>query len=356
MQQWGSGVGARGASCTDPMRHPPVTDALSGLQKAAILLVSLGPDLAAEVFRHLDEDSIETLSLEMAKLEWVGREHSDAVMQEMAALAQAYDSLMSGGVEYAEEVLRLSLGPERAAELMGRLTSIIERRPFELLRRTAPEQIIAVLQAESPQTVALVVAHLHASLAARVLSSLPAAAQTETALRIAQLEPVSPEVVRQVEAQLRHSLATTGRPEPSRADGVEALADILTHSVRSTERNVLDALDETDPELAEEIRRHLFTFEDIVSLDDRSIQAVLRESDQKDLVLALRGVSQEIRERLLGNLSARAAQMVVDDLESQPPQRRRTVEDAQGRIVAVIRRLEEEGTIILARDQDEIVV
>lgn len=341
------------------MRHLPVShapDRLSGVQKAAVLLVSLGPDAAAEVFRHLGEDDIETLSLEMAKLQWVERAHVQTVCEELAALVQAYDSYMSGGVDYAEQVLRLSVGPERAAALMGRLTTVIEKRPFEFLRRTAPEQIVAVLRAESPQTVALVVAHLHPTLAAQVLASLPAAAQAETALRIAQLEPISPEVVRQVESQLRQSLDTVGRSDPGAATGVEALADILTHSARSTERNVLDGLDDADAELAEEIRRRLLTFEDIVSLDDRSIQAVLREADQKDLVLALRGVSQEIRERLLTNLSARAAQMVVDDLESQPPQRRRTVEDAQGRIVGIVRRLEEAGTIILSRDQEETVV
>ena len=330
--------------------------AVPGVQKAAILLVSLGPDAAADVLRHLGEAEIEALSLEMAKLEWVDQATTDSVREELVAVVEAYESLATGGIDYAREVLELSLGAERAAELISRLTSVIEKRPFEFLRRTPPEQITTVLQRESPQTVALVIAHLHTTLAAQVLSNLPDAAQADAALRIAQLGPISPDVVRQIETQIRQSLATVSHRESTTANGVESLAQILTHSARSTERNVLDTLTETDAELAEEIRQLLFTFEDVAGLDDRAIQAILREADPKDLTLAVRGVSEEIRERILSNMSARAAQMLAEDLQAQPPQRRRVIEDAQGRIVAIIRRLEEAGTIILARGQEDAVI
>ena len=329
---------------------------MPGIQKAAILLISLGSDGAADVLRHLGEDEIEALSLEMAKLQWVDPMATDFVREELVAVVQAYESLAIGGVDYARDVLELALGSERAAELMGRLTSVIEKRPFEFLRRTPPEQIITVLRREAPQTIAVVIAHLHTTLAAQVLSSLTDTAQADAALRIAQLGPITPDVVREIENHIRHSLASVAHRDTTTTTGVEALAHILTHSARSTERNVLDTLSETDAELADEIRQLLFTFEDIAALDDRAIQSILREADPKDIALAVRGVSEEIKDRILSNMSARAAQMLIEDLQAQPPQRRRVIEDAQGRLVAILRRLEDAGSIILARGDQEPVI
>ena len=328
---------------------------IPGRKKAAVLLVALGPDRASEVFKHLHYDEIEALSLEMAKMQHVEPTTTTRVMEELAATVQAYDSIAAGGVEYAREVLERAIGSERAAEIIGRLSSVIEMRPFEFLRRTAPEQIVAFLRNEAPQTIALVVANLHTTLAAQVLANLPEEEQAEIALRIAKMGETSPDVVKQVEDVMRAKLATIVQNEYTTTGGVKSLAEILNHTDRPTERNVLDSLTETDEELAAEVRRLLFVFEDIVKLDDRSIQLVLREADQKDLALALRGVSDEVKTRVLSNMSERGAQMLLEEMEYQPPQRKRVVEEAQGRIVAIVRRLEEAGAVVLSRNEADVM-
>jgi flagellar motor switch protein FliG len=328
---------------------------VTGRKKAAVLLVALGPDRAAEVFKHLHYDEIESLSLEMAKMQHVEPAMTGRIMEELAATVTAYDSIAAGGVDYAREVLERAIGSERAAEIIGRLSSVIEMRPFEFLRRTAPEQIVAFLRNEAPQTIALVVANLHTTLAAQVLANLPEEEQAEIALRIARMGETSPDVVKQVEDVMRAKLATIVQNEYTTTGGVKSLAEILNHTDRPTERNVLDSLTETDEELAAEVRRLLFVFEDIVKLDDRSIQLVLREADQKDLALALRGVSDEVKTRVLSNMSERGAQMLLEEMEYQPPQRKRVVEEAQGRVVAIVRRLEEAGAVVLSRNEADVM-
>ncbi len=278
------------------------------------------------------------------------------MLEELVATVTAYDSLAAGGVEYAREVLERALGPARAMEIIGRLSTVIEMRPFEFLRRTPAEQIVTFLHNESPQTIALVIANLHTTLSAQVLASLPESEQADIALRIARMGETSPDVVKQVEDVIRQKLASVVQQEYSVAGGVKSLADILNHADRSTERNVLDSLSETDEELAAEVRRLLFVFEDIVKLDDRAIQLVLREADQKDLALALRGVSDEVKDRILANMSERGSQMLVEEMEYQPPQRKRVVEEAQGRIVAIVRKLEEAGALVLSRGEADDVL
>jgi flagellar motor switch protein FliG len=336
---------------------PPKSGGLKiqGRKKAAVLLVALGPDRASEIFKHLHYEEIESLSLEMAKMQHLEPTMTTKIMEELAATVQAYDSIAAGGVEYAREVLEKAIGSERAAEIIGRLSSVIEMRPFEFLRRTAPEQIVAFMRNEAPQTIALVVANLHTTLAAQVLANLPEEEQAEIALRIAKMGETSPEVVKQVEDVMRAKLATIVQNEYTTTGGVKSLAEILNHTDRPTERNVLDSLTETDEELAAEVRRLLFVFEDIVKLDDRSIQLVLREADQKDLALALRGVSDEVKTRVLNNMSERGAQMLLEEMEYQPPQRKRVVEEAQGRIVAIVRRLEEAGAVVLSRSEADVM-
>ncbi len=329
---------------------------IKGRKKAAVLLVSLGPDRAAEVFKHLRDDEIETLSLEMAKLQRVDQLTQATVLEELAATVEAYDSLLAGGVDYAREVLERALGPERALEIIGRLSSVIEMRPFEFLRRTPAEQLVTFLRNESPQTVALVIANLHTTLASQVLSNLPGPEQAEIAVRIARMGETSPDVVKQVESVMKKKLDSVVQQEYSTAGGIKSLAEILNHTDRSTERNVLDSLTEADEELAAEVRRLLFVFEDIVKLDDRSIQLVLREADQKDLALALRGVNDDVKERILSNMSERGATMLVEEMAYQPPQRKRVVEEAQGRIVAIVRKLEEAGALVLSRGEEDAVV
>jgi flagellar motor switch protein FliG len=328
---------------------------IKGRRKAAVLLVSLGTDRAAEVFSRLRDDEIESLSMEMAKLQWLEPGIADGVLSELAATVEAYDSLNAGGVDYAREVLEKALGTDRATEIIGRLSSVIEKRPFEFMRRTPAEQVVTFLRNESPQTVALVVANLHTTLAAQVLSALPEIEQPEIALRIARMSETSPEVVRQVEKVMRQKLANIVQQDFNGAGGVQSLADILNHANRSTERNVLEKLTEADEDLSAEVRRLLFVFEDITKLDDRSIQLILREADQKDLALALRGVKDDVKDKILGNMSERGAQMLSEEMEFMPPQRKRDVEEAQGRVVAIVRRLEEAGAVVLGRGEEDVV-
>jgi flagellar motor switch protein FliG len=323
--------------------------AVTGQRKAAILLVTLGPVAAAEVFRHLEEQEIERLSLEMAQVERVSPDVAGAVYDEVAETAAAFEYVAEGGVEFAREVLDKSLGAERAEEIISRLAAMIEMRPFEFLRRTPPDQIAAFLAKESAQTIALTVANLSKSLAAQVLAQLPGERQVEVARRIALMNETSPEVIRDVEDVIRTKLSSVVSQEYAAAGGVKSLADILNNADRSTERKVLETLTETDSELAEEVRMLLFVFEDVVKLDDRSLQTVLREVDSKDLALALRGAGEEVKEKITGNLSQRAAEMLKEEMDYMPPQKRSAIEEAQGRIVAAVRRLEDAGVIELHR-------
>jgi flagellar motor switch protein FliG len=322
---------------------------LRGIEKAAVLLVAIGEERAGEIFRYLGDNEVEALSLEIAKAPKVPSDVCHDVVTEAVQSVLAEDYVAEGGVDYARTLLQKSLGGERAEEIIARLAATIERRPFEFLRRTPPEQISVFLKNESPQTIALVVASLHTALAAQVLSLLPAEEQADVAVRVATMGETRPDVVAQVEAVMKQKLSSVIAAEYSTAGGVKSLADILNHADRTTERNVLDQLAEANGEIAEEVRLLLFTFEDVVKLDDRSIQMVLKEVDQKDLAIALRGVSEDVRARIFSNMSERGAELLKEEIDFQPPQRRRVIEESQGRIVGVVRRLEESGAIVLSR-------
>jgi flagellar motor switch protein FliG len=322
---------------------------LRGIEKAAILIVAIGEQRAGEIFRHLGESEVEALSLEIAKSQKVPTEVCRQILGEAVETVLAEEYIAEGGVQYARSILERSLGSSRAEEVIGRLAATIERRPFEFLRRTPPEQIYVFLKNESPQTIALVIANLHTTLAASVLALLEPEDQAEVARRVAKMSETRPEVVSQVESVMKQKLSNVIAQEYAAAGGVKALADILNHSDRSTERNVLDELAKSEAPLAEEVRLLLFTFEDVVKLDDRSIQMVLKEVDQKDLAIALRGVSEDVRLRIFSNMSERGAELLKEEIDFQPPQRKRIIEEAQGRIVGVVRRLEEAGAIVISR-------
>ncbi len=326
---------------------------LSGRQKAAVLLVSLGAQRASSIFRHLREAEIEQLSLEMSKMESVPVEAVDAVYGEASDNMMAAEYIAQGGLDFAREVLEGSVGEDRAKDIIGRLSAIIEVRPFEFLRRTPPEQIQAFLAGESTQTLALVLANMSTTIGAQVLAQLPPETQAEVAVKIAEMSETSPDVIKDVEAVMRNKLSLVKSEDYSASGGVKGLADILNSADRATERNVIETLAEKDSQLAEEIRMLLFVFEDIVKIDDRGVQLVLKDVDQKDLALALRGVSEEVKQKILGNMSQRGAEMLIEEMEYQPPQRRSVIEEAQGRIVASIRRLEDAGAIVIARGGDE---
>lgn len=334
-----------------PRRH------LTGKQKAAILLVSLGPDLAAQVLKRLTDEEIEDLTLEIATLEKVPPEIRDEVINEFYHMAIAQHYISQGGIEYARQLLERALGPHRAQEIISRLSATLEVTPFEALRRADPLQILNFIQGEHPQTIALILSYLKPEQAAAILGNLPESIRGEVAMRIALMDRTSPEVVREIEAVLERKISTFLTQDFARVGGKKKLIEILNKSDRGTEKSILEALEEKDPELAEEIKSQMFVFEDIVLLDDRAVQLVLRQVDTKDLALALKGASQEVQEKIFRNMSQRAAQMLKEDMEYMGPVRARLVNEAQQKIVNVIRRLEEAGEIVIARGgEDEIIV
>jgi flagellar motor switch protein FliG len=329
---------------------------MKGRQKAAVLLVSLGADAAAEIFKRLRQDEIDELTLEIAALGHVAPSTKREVVEEFYETAVAQQYISEGGIDYARGVLERALGQAKANEVMSRLSSSIHVTPFDFLRRTDAAQIRNVIANEHPQTVALILAHLSAEAAAQVMRALPEDQQADVAMRIALMDRTAPEVIREIERVLERKLSSAIGQDFTSVGGVESLVELLNKVDRPTERTILEALDERDPSLADEVRRKMFLFEDIVVLDDRTIQQVLREVDGKELGIALKGTSNEVKEKIFTNMSERAAAIIREDLEVMGPVRVKQVEEAQQKVVAVIRRLEEAGAINIVRgSEDELV-
>ena len=330
---------------------------LSGRQKAAIFLVTIGSEISSEIFKHLREDEIEALTFEIARLETIEAEDKDRVLIEFKELMMAQDFITSGGIDYARELLEKSLGSQKAIDIINRLTSSLQIRPFDFIRRTDPTHLLNFIQQEHPQTIALILAYLEPEKASIILSSLPHETQSDVARRIATMDRTSPETLREVERVLEKKLSTLSSEDYTSAGGVESIVEILNRVDRSTEKTIIESLEEEDPELAEEIKKRMFVFEDIVLLDDRAIQKVLREVDQQELGKALKAVDNEVQDKIFKNMSKRAATTLKEDMEFMGPIRLKDVEEAQQRIVSVIRKLEEQGDIVVARSgEDEMVV
>ncbi|MFC4184602.1 flagellar motor switch protein FliG [Saccharococcus thermophilus] len=330
---------------------------LTGRQKAAILLISLGPDVSASVYKHLSEEEIEKLTLEISNVRQVTTDEKEEVLEEFHQIALAQDYIAQGGIAYAKEVLEKALGPEKAMNIINRLTSALMVRPFDFARKADPMQILNFIQNEHPQTIALILSYLEPAQAGQILSSLPQEMQADVARRIALMDSTSPDIINEVEQILERKLSTTVVQDYTQTGGIEAVVEVLNQVDRSTERTILDALEIQDPELAEEIKKRMFVFEDIVTLDNRAIQRVIREVDNNDLMLALKVASDEVKEIVFRNMSTRMAETFKEEMEYMGPVRLRDVEEAQSRIVAVIRRLEEAGEIVVARGGgDDIIV
>lgn len=329
---------------------------MKGRQKAAVLLVSLGEHAAAEIFKRLRQEEIDQLTLEIAALGHVAPATKREVVEEFYETAVAQQYISEGGIDYARGVLDRALGADKAHEVMSRLSSSIHVTPFDFLRRTDASQISNVIANEHPQTVALILAHLAPEAAAQVMRSLPEDQQADVAMRIALMDRTAPEVIREIERVLERRLSSAIGQDFTSAGGVESLVELLNKVDRPTERTILEALDERDPQLADEVRRKMFLFEDIVMLDDRTIQQVLREVDAKELGVALKGTSEDVKSKVFANMSERAAALIRDDLEVMGPVRVKQVEEAQQKVVAIIRRLEEAGAInVLRGGEDELV-
>ncbi|MGG4395387.1 flagellar motor switch protein FliG [Paenibacillus thiaminolyticus] len=330
---------------------------LTGRQKAAILLITLGPEVSAQIFKHLRDEEIEQLTLEIANVRKVDAVEKESVMSEFHQICLAQEYISQGGIGYAKEILEKALGSQKAVDIINRLTATLQVRPFDFARKAEASQIFNFIQNENAQTIALVLSYLQTEQASTILSSLPQEKQAEVARRVALMDSTSPEVISQVERVLEQKLSSTVTQDYTSAGGIESVVKILNGVDRGTERTILDSLEIQDPELAEEIKKRMFVFEDIVNIDNRSIQRIIRDIDNADLQLALKVASEEVREAIFRNMSKRMADTFKEEMEFMGPVRLRDVEEAQTRIVSTIRRLEESGEIIIARGGgDDIVV
>ncbi|MGB9682101.1 MAG: flagellar motor switch protein FliG [bacterium] len=334
----------------------PSKKEITGIRKAAALLIALGPDVSAQVMKQLSEEEIEQITLEIANLGRIEPDTRDKVIEEFYQMALAQDYITQGGLEYARQVLEKALGAQKAIEILERLTATLQITPFEFMRKMDAKQILSFIQDEHPQTIALILSYLTPDQAAAILSSLPPELMTEISMRMAKIDRTSPDVVHKVESILERKLALLTTQESTNAGGIKHFVEILNRVDRNTEKTVIEYLEGEDPELAEEVKRQMFLFEDIVILDDRSIQRVLREIDSKDLALALKGAGEEVKQKIFKNMSARASQMLKEDMEFMGPVRVRDVEQAQQRIVSVIRRLDETGEIVVSRGGEEELI
>ena len=333
------------------------SEELSGVQKAAVLLIALGPDKSANVFKHLKEDEIEQLTLEISNTRSVSPAMKDQVLDEFYDVCLAQQYIAEGGVAYAKDLLEKALGAERAKDVIGKLTASLQVRPFEFVRKTDASQLLNFIQDEHPQTIAMILSYLSPSQASMVLSALPPEKQADVAKRIALMDRTSPDVIKEVERVLERKLASLVNQDYTIVGGIDAIVNILNRVDRGTEKHIMESMEIEDPELADEIRKKMFVFEDILSLDDRSVQRVLREVDNNELAIALKGSNEEVQNLIFSNLSKRLASMIKEDMEFMGPVRMKDVEEAQQKIVNIIRKLEDSAEIIISRGGgDEIVV
>lgn len=319
-------------------------------QKAAIFCINIGAEYSAKILKFLRDDEIEMLTVEIAQARKVTIEERDDVLQEFVQLATAEKFIRTGGIGYARDLLERAMGEKRATEILQRLTASLRKRPFDSVRRTDPTHLAGFLQNEHPQTIAVVLAHLSPEQAAVVLTGLPPERQSDVFKRVSTIERTSPEMLREVERVLERKLSAMAAQESSSAGGLPWAVEVLNRVDRSTERKIMEVLSESDPELANEISQQMFLFDDIVTLDDRAIQRVLRDIDMsKDLPMALKASKEEVWRKILANVSKRAGELLREAVEYLGPVRIRDVEEAQARIVAAIRKLEEAGEVQINR-------
>ena len=330
---------------------------VSGIEKAAILLIALGPEKSATIFKHLKEDEIEQLTLEIANTRSISSSLKEGVVEEFYEICLAQQYITEGGIGYATDLLEKALGAEKARDVIGRLTASLQVRPFEFIRKTDASQLLNFIQDEHPQTIALILSYLSSNQAAQIVSSLSPDKQADVARRIAQMDRTSPDVIKEVEKVLERKLSSLVNQDYTIVGGVDAIVDILNTVDRGTEKNIMETLDIEEPELADEIRHKMFVFEDILTLDNRSIQRVLREVDNNELAIALKAANEDVQNIIFENLSSRLATMIKEDMEFMGPVRMKDVEEAQQKIVNIIRKLEDSGDIVISRGGgDEIIV
>ncbi|MDE7415001.1 MAG: flagellar motor switch protein FliG [Lachnospiraceae bacterium] len=333
------------------------SEELKGIQKAAILLIALGPEKSSLIFKHLKEEEIEDLTLEIANTKSVTPQIKDRVINEFYEVCLAQQYIAEGGIGYAKELLEKALGADKAMDVIGKLTASLQVKPFEFVKKTDASQLLNFIQDEHPQTIALILSYLSAGQAATILGALIPEKQAEVARRIATMDRTSPDVIKEVERVLESKLSSLVNQDYTIIGGVDAVVEILNTVDRGTEKHIMETLEVEEPELADEIRKKMFVFEDILLLDDRAIQRVLRDVDNNDLAIACKGSTEEVQNAIFGNMSKRLAEMIREDMEFMGPVRMKDVEEAQQKIVNIIRKLEDAGEIVISRGGgDEIVV
>ncbi|MBI2432628.1 MAG: flagellar motor switch protein FliG [Candidatus Hydrogenedentes bacterium] len=320
---------------------------MTGRRKAAILLTCLGPEVAKHVMGSLTDDEVDQITLDISGLGVVDADLKASVLDEFLQMAVAKRFVAQGGIDMAKDMLEKAFGAERAFEVLNRLQSSLQEVPFQFLKKADAGQIASFIQDEHPQTVALILAHMNPPTAAIILTSMPQAVQTDVIMRIANMDRTAPEIVREVERVLERKLSSVFSQGFTFAGGVKDVAEILNRVERTTEKTIMADLEERDPELADEIGRLMFTFDDLVYVDDSGIQKALREIESKDLALALKASSEEVGNKVFKNMSERAREMIREEIQFMGPVRLRNVEEAQQKIVAIIRRLEESGELIV---------
>ncbi|HCZ32275.1 MAG TPA: flagellar motor switch protein FliG [Geothrix sp.] len=319
---------------------------LSGSQKAAVLMVSLGDETAANIFKYLEEDEIQTISREIAITKHVQPEIAEEVMEEFHTMTQARSYISQGGIEYAKKLLIKSVGPEVARKIIDRLVKALESSAgFTSLERANPQQLSKFIQNEHPQTIALILAHLNASQAAELISSLPEALRSDVAMRMASLQEISPEVVRRISLILEQKLEALGSFATEAYGGVRAVAELFNRMDRNTGRAVLEKIETENPQLAASIRDLMFVFDDILLIDDNGITEILKRADKKTLTVALKGTSEELQNQFFRNMSSRAVELMKEEMEFMGPVKLKDVEKSQHEVVEIVRQLEEEGVI-----------
>lgn len=320
-------------------------------------MIALGPERSADIFKHLKEDEIEELTLEIANTRSVSPQVKEDVLNEFYQICLAQQYIAEGGIGYAKELLDKALGEEKAQEVITKLTASLQVRPFEFVRKTDPSQLLNFIQDEHPQTIAMILSYLTSAQAALVIGALPPEKQADVAKRIAMMDRTSPDVIKEVERVLEKKLSSLVNQDYTIVGGVDAIVNILNTVDRTTEKHIMESLEIEEPELADEIRKKMFVFEDILLLDDRAIQRVLRDVDNADLGVALKAANEEVQNVIFKNLSKRLAAMIKEDMEFMGPVRMKDVEEAQQKVVSVIRKLEDSGEIVISRGGgDEIVV
>jgi flagellar motor switch protein FliG len=330
---------------------------LTGIRKAAILLVALKPDLASSVIASLDLATIETVTKEIAQLNTVPSEHKEFVLDEFFQMNMARQYLEQGGVMYARTILEDAISPERAARILDSVHQTMQTKPFNFLRNTETESLLTFITDEHPQTIALIMSHLKPEQSAQILTGLSAKKQIEVIKRIANMDHTNPDIIEEVEKTLERKLASFVTREFEETGGVETVAEVLNVADRATEKGLLEALEEDDPDLVEQIRRLMFVFEDLLLVNDKGVQKVLKEVDSEELSKGLKTASDELKDKIFRNMSERAAAMVQEDMEYMGPVRISEVEQAQQRIVDIVRRLEDQGELMISgRGGDEEVV